>query len=521
MGLVFRYNLRKFNDEGKPTAQWGFSESRAKVQIMGGAFGNGKTTAVCMKALRCVSNYPGCTGLLARSTYPKLNDSLRKTFIKCCPRGWVKKYPTKDDNTIYFKNGSEVHFRYVAQKGKMQEDGTTTSNLLSNEYDFIVVDQLEDPEIEHKDFLDLAGRLRGQTPYKPADVDHDDPTMPSSGPRWMMLTLNPTHNWPYKELVQPILIYKKTKKKTDKLAVDMETGEPIAELYESSVYENKHNLPADYIKLNESLYKGQMRARYLMGEWAAFEGLVYETFDRRLNIITRERMMEHLNVCLKLHVDVRAIEGYDFGLVSPSCYLLGFVDHYGRVFILDGYYRAGFDYTEQPATIREIRAKYDRQLKYKNDIYADPAIFRRQVITGRKDGGTSLATVFKREYDLHMIPGTSDFTTGIAKVASYLNGTERTPALDREGSGPLLYFCEDLDFIPDEMETYFWKKNTHGQRIDEPQDGHDHSLDNLKYMLSKLPEASKIVLPMEECAKPWMRWGEMDLKEYARRANAR
>ena len=61
--------------------QWQFNRSRAKMQIMGGAFGNGKTTALVIKALQLVKDYPGCNGLLARETYPKLNDTLRKEFL--------------------------------------------------------------------------------------------------------------------------------------------------------------------------------------------------------------------------------------------------------------------------------------------------------------------------------------------------------------------------------------------------------------------------------------------------------
>lgn len=503
------------------TAQWGFNKCREKIQIMGGAFGNGKTTAMVMKSLEYVADYPGCTGLLARSTYPKLNDSLRRVFIQRCPPGWVAKYPTKDDNTIHFKNTSQVHFRYVAQKGKLQEDGTTTSNLLSNEYDFIGVDQLEDPEIVHKDFLDLAGRLRGQTPYKPPRSKKEDPTMPLTGPRFMMLTLNPTHNWPYKMIVQPLLHYMKTGKKTEKLLVDEETGESICRLFESSVYENAENLPKDYIKLNEALYKGQMRERYLLGKWAAFEGLVYDTFDREMNVLTYSQMMGHLHACIKSHVRLKAVEAYDFGLVSPSCYLLGFVDHYGRLFIIDGYHEPSFDYTKQPDTIREIRAKYDGLLRFDDAIHADPAIFRKQMIAGRKNVGTALATIYNQEYKLYMTPGANDITSGIAKVASYINGTPTTPGVRNEGAGPLMYVCEDLDFVFDEIESYFWKKNTLGEKIDEPQDGNDHSMDTIKYMLSKLPDASKIVLPTEMLPKPWMRWQEMDVSEYARRANAR
>jgi hypothetical protein len=158
-----------------------FQASRAKIQIFGGGFANGKTTAGVIKGLQLARDYPGSNGLVARSTYPKLNDTIRKEMVKWCPNAWKKRevLSTGSDNLIELHNGSIINFRYIQQHGKGQE--STSSNLLSATYDWIVVDQLEDPEIQEKDFLDLLGRLRGNATYS-----GDDPTMPSTGPRWFL-----------------------------------------------------------------------------------------------------------------------------------------------------------------------------------------------------------------------------------------------------------------------------------------------------------------------------------------------
>ena len=138
--------MKAYNLE-EDSVQWNFWHSRAKIQGMTGSFANGKSTALIVgKALKLIREYPGCTGLMARATYPKLNDTLRKDFLMWCPPHWITKRPTQDDNSCYFTNKSAVHFRYIAQRGKMSEDGTTTSNLLSATYDWIIVDQIEDPE---------------------------------------------------------------------------------------------------------------------------------------------------------------------------------------------------------------------------------------------------------------------------------------------------------------------------------------------------------------------------------------
>jgi hypothetical protein len=335
--------------------------------------------------------------------------------------------------------------------------------------------------------------------------------MPSSGPQWVMLTANPSHNWFYKELVQPYLLWLKTGQRTEKLLVYEDTKLPILELFESDTYANKSNLSDDYIRTLEATFKGQMRDRYLLGKWVAFEGLVHPDYDHVTHTLTRKDAEHYLADCLLHHVQVQVIEAYDFGIVSPSCYLLAFVDHMGRVIVLDGYYKTDFSYDKQPDEIRRIRAKYSGMLMFNGRIHADPAIFKKVVVAGLRETGSTIAKLFE-EMGLWMRPASNDIVTGIAKVNSYLNGRKGIPhIITGEDPGPLIYFCDDLPFIQDEFNTYYWKQNPLGQRIDEPADTNDHAMNTLKYMLSYLPDVSKIVTPKEALPKKWMQWHEVEM----------
>jgi hypothetical protein len=496
------------------TAQHGFQMSRAKVQIFGGGFANGKTTGLVIKSLSLCKAYPGCMGLLGRETYPKLNDTLRKEFFKWCPTHWVKKRPTQEDNSCYLINGSVVHFRYVAQRGKStNEDGTTTSNLLSATYDWIGLDQIDDPGITHKDFLDLLGRLRGDTPYR-VDEGEEDATMPSDGPRWLMMTLNPSQNWAYHELIKPFIDWRDRKIFSPKLLIDSDTQVPIIDLQESDTYQNKANLKPDFIKTLETTYKGQMRERYLLGKWAAFEGLVHPEFDTARHVLKREVMLDVLQKCRDRHVKVQSIEGYDFGIVTPTCYMLGFVDDYGRVFILDGFYHPNFDVMQHANVIREIRARYHGLLFVNEPIIADPAIFRRIVVAGQAVRSTTIARILK-DAGLNLRAGSSDVLSGIAKVNSYIAGTQRvTHTVTGERPGPLLYVADELPWFQDEVMGYYWKRDTQGKNIDEPVDHNDHAMNTIKYMLSKLPDPSEIKIPEDTLPPSWTYWQEMSTEDY-------
>lgn len=491
-----------------------FQQSRAKVQIIGGGFGNGKTAGVCVKALRLAKDYPGCNGLIARATYPKLNDTIRKEFMKWCPKEWIKRAPTKDDNTCHLTNGSIINFRYVSQRGGKEE--STTSNLLSATYDWIIVDQMEDPEFVHKDFMDLMGRLRGNTRYQ-----GDDKTMPAYGPRWFMLTLNPTRNWCFRELIKPLHDYKRGVK-NDKLlcVVDseskpvIENGKPVPlmELFEGSTYENVENVGEDYINGMLSTFTGTMRERFVFGKWGALSGLVYPMYDETVHLIPHADLVEYLRQLYRSGYSPTWLEGYDHGLKAPSCYLLSFVDDDGNVFILDGFYKAEQSMEVSAGLIDVIRDTYDIDPDALPPIWADPALFRRTASGGSKVGET-VAGMYQRDHGIRMQPGANDISAGIVKVGQYLGGLKKHehPFTGMSGA-PYLYISDKLDFFNNEITEYYWKKSGSGDDTDLPNDRNDHAMDTTKYLLSSRPKLAQY-RGKPDAQPAYLSWHEIEREE--------
>lgn len=495
-----------------------FQKSRAKIQLFGGGFANGKTTNVCIKTLEIAKDYPGANILMARSTYPKLNDTLRKEFLKWCPPSWIKSFPKSANasNTCLFTNGTTINFRYIAQQGKSGE--STTSNLLSATYDLIVVDQMEDPEIVHKDLLDLLGRLRGMAVY-----EGTNPSMPKTGPRWVMLTTNPTRNWVYKKLVKPLhdldrgIINNDLMCETDsegKMLLDNKRlPTPIIELYEGSTYENAANLEQDFIKTLEASYQGQMRTRFLMGEWASYEGLVYPQFNEVLHTIPYHNMLQYLKQLQMKTRDVTYLEGYDYGLAVPYCYLCGFTDEYGNVFIIDGGYEKEQPLDDHILRIKECRTEYG--IPDNNFLYADPDIFRRKG-TGKKTVGLAISDMFMQD-GLLAVRGNNDITNGIIKVGQYLT-PQRNHAnpITKELNSPYIYVSEHLEWLINEFTAYYWRKTPTGDVMDKPMDRDDHAMDTIKYMLSHRPNVSKLIQAAHRPDVGWRKWGERDMPEMTR-----
>lgn len=463
-------------------------KSRNKIQIIGGGFGNGKTACVCVKAIALAKDYPGSNGIIAMATYAQLNDTIREEFYKWIPHAWVSRWPSVNNNTLYMKNGSKINFRYIQQKGKSNADGQTSSNLLSATYDWAVVDQIENPAITHKDFLDLLGRLRGSTKYR-----GNDPSMPKSGPRWLILTANPAFNWVFHKLIKPMEHYKKTGNIHEDLIVDPDTQKPLIDLFEAPTYENKHNLSSDFIRTLEAAYTGQFRDRYLGGEWGAFEGLVYPGFKQEFHMVDYDEIMKYLIKMRNQGIMMQAIQGFDFGLASPSAFLYGFLTSMGMPIFIDGYYRPSSDPIDDGMEISRIQQKYSPYIDNDFPIMADPSIFKRTIYKRSGKGATTVASILQNDFDLIVKRGQNDIKSGIAKVSSYLSINEMPHPITGASNGPGIIFSNHLYFLSDEFGSYFWKMGQNTERIDEPIDRNDHAMDALKYSFSYLPPAHEIL----------------------------
>lgn len=501
------------------STQYRFAMSRSKIQIMGGAYGNGKSAAKCIKVLRVARDYPGANILMARSTLKKLNDTLRKEFVKWLPEEWIERFPLPDrESTICeLKNGSVINFNYIAQRGKTS-NAETTSNVLSATYDLIVVDQMEDPEITYKDFLDLVGRLRGKTPYDPPKSEYDD-TMPKFGPRWFLGGLNPTRNWAYRKVIKPYHDYVRTGIINEGLIVHPETKEVLIEVYESGTSENVENVGQDYIDLMRATYSKRMAARFIDGEWGAYEGLIYPSYNSDVHMMPQHLIEDYY---WKLRRDgklVNTVEGFDYGMRVPSCYLVGFVDTHGILFVLDGFYEAELSPNDIAKNIHGLRCKY-RIMPSNTEFFGDPQIFKRTAgSNNNKVRGKSIYGMIDDEYKdmagytLNMMAGNNDIRNGIAKVSTLLEPQKnKLNPITGHDNTPYIIFSDSLTFVDNEISDYYWKASTGGddEGVETPRDHNDHAVDTIKYMVTNRPQIKTMHVKPITALPDWMCWHEID-----------
>lgn len=470
-------------------------KSTKPIQLLAGGYGWGKTSLLCVKVLKLMQEYPNMRAAILRNTRPNLENTIKKEFLKWCPKKWIAKMPTDRNNTLVLHNGSEVLFSYIKLTSRGDSE---TMNLLSATFDLIVIDQLEDPEFSYKLFQDLQGRLRGTATY----VGNED--MPKHC-NYFMATTNPTLNWINTKLVRPLKMWQATGTVTPELLKDeslyKKTGkvEPIIDLIEGTTYDNKENLPEGFIERLENIYTGVMREKYMLGKWDTAENLVYPMFNYALNVVSEEAMLDRLNECRQRYTFAWR-ESLDFGIAVPSCYLLSFIDEYGIVNVIDGWYCKELQIRQQAEKIKDIRMKYG--VRDSERVISDPALFRRSAVD------TTVENEF-RKLGITLTRGNNNILGGISKVGKMLsvNFGVHNPYTGQEDS-PMVIFSSKLKFLIDEIVDYRWKKDIYGN-IDKPSDKNDHAMDSLKYLLTYDDNKAKLIKQQIQFQQEIRRWTEV------------
>jgi phage terminase large subunit len=295
---------------------------------------------------------------------------------------------------------------------------------------------------------------------------------------------------------------------TPELLVDKKTGEPLIDLYEGSTYENKDNLEPDFIETLEQTYKGQMRDRFLLGNWGAYEGLVYPAYDPLVHEVDAAQVTRYIEAIEGLGYNINWVEGYDYGMAVPACYLLAAVDDDANVIIVDGFYERERTVEWQAERITAIR---DAHGYVGGNIFADPQVFRRSG-SDRRTVGKSTASLF-RDCGIQMQRGNNDIANGIQKVQSYLslNRMHHHPIFNTYNA-PRFYCSNNLPFVGNEFSEYYWKRDTGGEVTDKPVDRNDHAMDTIKYLLSEQPELAHIIV-RTHLMPEWTQWHEYEREE--------
>jgi len=229
--------------------------SKAKVMLLTGAAGGGKSRVAAEKIHAFMIKYPGATGIMGRKDRTTANKSvvpfMRYTVQKDSPWGEYK----KSDGLFQYYNGSQLWV--IGLRDENQREGLRS---IGKDGSVDIAWMEEANKLSEDDDNEIAARMRGN----------------SAGWRQRIYTTNPDapDHWIKRQL--------------------MEGGK--ATVFYSRPEDNPYN-PPDYIETLQAL-TGVLRQRLWEGLWVQAEGAVYSEYS----------VQHHL-------IDYKDIPGLEYGLL--------------------------------------------------------------------------------------------------------------------------------------------------------------------------------------------------------------
>jgi hypothetical protein len=277
--LAGEVTIKEFNGIKLNKPQKEFVNDKSPMVLVSGGMASGKTTAFIIKMILLCLMFPGNRVLLGRKSRSEIERTALRDFFDICPVG-IYTFRVKD-GIIQFNNGSEILlFGLEASQSGEKDIRGAQQEIRGLNLGGVGIDQLE--EVEERVVMDLMGRMRRNVPF-----------------RQIFMNCNPANFW--------ALDYFKLHPR------------PNTKLIETSMLDNKDNLPPDYISNLMTSQSERWIRKNVHGEWttdALVDSTVFsETFITAQGLNVQEPIRTFDGI--KIYHEMNPAHTYQIG-VDPS-----------------------------------------------------------------------------------------------------------------------------------------------------------------------------------------------------------
>lgn len=216
-----------------------------------------------------------------------------------------------------------------------------------------------------------------------------------------------------------------------------------ASVYRSYAGDNPHN-PDDYAGTLATM-TGVQYKRLVLGQWVRAEGAVYDTFNRDVHVQERDS------------ADFQQwAMTFDEGYTNPAVILQVGKDADGRLHVAREFYERG---------------------KLQDTVVSEAVTWNtaQPVTLSTVDAAAAGLVAALRDAGLPAISSKGRVLDGIQAVQNMLK-------VQGDGKPRLTVDPSCINLI-NEFESYVWRQSADGGQRDEPEKGHDHALDALRYLI--------------------------------------
>jgi phage terminase large subunit len=449
----------------KPTAyQAMFLRRRERYKMTAGGYGSGKSRANIEDVIKHIMLIPGARVAVTARTYPALEATFVKEFYSIFPMKLIRR---KNDqkHELQLTNGSEILFRSFDDETKLKSINLTMAVIV------------ESSDVNFAAFTMLQSRIRNTNAMIP-EVDSNgepvmqwDPNQQIFKPKYRIdarhinLETNPDSGWV-----------------KSKFLLDSGTVEFYGDAYNEGYKYNKDRDPQKYTQIistsanpylpatyEEEQTRGKSKAyvqQYYKGSFNFSSNLVFPNFG--VCIVAPHPLPRAFNESGK-RVLYYAI-GVDYGINDPTHVVYAaFSTETKKLYVYD-------ELRINNSDIKTLAKEYRKETKLNgtdlDGLLMQPR-FDGRSYSKRESNLVTIGSMFEAE-GLYFEPSFASHDARIIKMNSLLNHNQ-------------IEVFSTCEFLIDEALNYKFKLDKNGTATDKPEDGNDHGITALEFVVVELP----------------------------------
>lgn len=233
----------------------------------------------------------------------------------------------------------------------------------------------------------------------------------------------------------------------------IDRAEELDLVYWNFTLDDNPSLDPSYVENLKKEYSGMFYKRFILGQWAASTGIIFDSFDEN-NIFNEPKEQPSYYVA-----------AIDYGTVNPTCCLIGAIspNRWPQIRIEDEYYYDSSK-TGRSKTDAELADDIKSFIGWKpiRALYIDPA-------------AASLKLEL-RNRDLPVVDAKNDVLPGIQVMSKFIHGKN-------------LVIHKSCKNLIEQCQSYQWDSKAADRGEDKPVKHADHAIDSCRYLVfSSFPQ---------------------------------
>ena len=249
-------------------------------------------------------------------------------------------------------------------------------------------------------------------------------------------------------------------------------------LYVHFTMDDNPSLSEEIKKEYKRMFSGVWAERFVSGKWVVARGLIYDMFND-FHILRWEDIPYQ-------DADKWCV-GIDYGTANATCFLLGFKDFEGNIYVINEYFHEGGRLAQGESSEDDILG-YENQktdAEYASDL--KQFLIYNYELTGLGyrnieivcDPAAASFILHLRKSRFRVKQGDNAVLDGIRTVSTYFGSNK-------------LFISEKCKNLIEELHNYSWDEKAQAKGVDAPKKESDHAVDSLRYLVMRLKHRKEL-----------------------------